>query len=97
MLSRFRQGEMARIWLATGLKGLWGVYWTLTSLYCLLAYMPYTYCALIKAPPYAWMVWFVHYHVTLFWLALLAAAFAFYPQRKVRWFYVLICVQIIFG
>jgi hypothetical protein len=97
ILSRFWQGEIVRIWLATGLKGLWGVYWTLTSLYCLLAYMPYTYCALIKAPPYAWMVWFVHYHVTLFWLALLAAAFAFYPQRKARWFYVLICVQIIFG
>jgi glucan phosphoethanolaminetransferase (alkaline phosphatase superfamily) len=85
------------VWLVTGLKGLWGAYWTLTSLYCLLAYMPYTYCALIKAPPYSWMVGFVHHHVALYWVALLAAGIAFWPGRKTVWFCALFGAQTAFG
>ena len=46
-----------------------GTYFVLTSAYCLLAYLPYTYTAFIKAPPYPWMPWFVHHHALLFWLA----------------------------
>jgi hypothetical protein len=86
-----------RLWFVTGLKGLWGAYWTLTSLYCLLAYMPYTYCALIKAPPYFWMVWFVHHHVALYWVALLAAGIAFWPGRKTVWFCTVGGAQVAFG
>ena len=58
------------------LKLIWGIYLVLTSIYCLLAFLPYTYFALIKAPAYFWMPWFAHYHGSLYWLALLAAATA---------------------
>lgn len=49
------------------------MYFILTSLYCLLAYLPYTFFFLIKSPPYAWMPWFVHHQAALYWIALLAA------------------------
>src|SRR5208283_2085248 len=41
----------------------------LTSLYCLLAFLPYTFYFLIKAPAYAWMPWFVRHQAVLYWLA----------------------------
>lgn len=66
------------------LKLSWGTYLLLTSLYCLLAFLPYTYCALIKAPPYEWMPWFVQHHALLYWLAWAAAAAAFWPGGKKR-------------
>jgi hypothetical protein len=44
-------------------------YFLLLSLYSLLAFLPYTYCALIKAPPYPWMPWFAHHQAGLYWLA----------------------------
>ena len=65
-----------RSWTATFLKLIWGIYLVLTSIYCLLAFLPYTYFALIKAPAYSWMPWFAHHHRPLYWLALLAAAVA---------------------
>jgi Sulfatase len=65
-----------RGWTATFLKLIWGTYLVLTSIYCLLAFLPYTYFALIKAPAYSWMPWFVHHHRPLYWLALFAAAVA---------------------
>ncbi len=46
-----------------------GTYFVLTSLYCLLAFLPYTYTAFIKAPPYPWMPWFTHHQASLYWLA----------------------------
>jgi hypothetical protein len=49
-----------------------GTYFVLTSLYCLLAFLPYTYCAFIKAPPYPWMPWFTHHQAGLYWIAALA-------------------------
>ncbi len=49
---------------------LWGAYVLLTSLYCLLAFLPYTYTSLIKAPPYAWMPWFAHHQGVLYFAAL---------------------------
>ena len=51
-----------RSWTATFLKLIWGAYLVLTSIYCLLAFLPYTYFALIKSPAYAWMPWFAHHH-----------------------------------
>ncbi len=65
-----------RSWTATFLKLIWGAYLVLTSIYCLLAFLPYTYFALIKSPAYAWMPWFAHHHGTLYWPALFAAFLA---------------------
>ena len=58
--------------IQTFLRLMAGTYFVLTSLYCLLAFHPYTYCAFIKAPPYPWMPWFVHHQVSLYWLAVAA-------------------------
>ena len=71
-----------RRWAATLLKLIWGTYLVLTSIYCLLAFLPYTYFALIKAPAYSWMPWFAHHHTTLYWPALLAAAAANGAEKK---------------
>lgn len=53
-----------------------GTYFVLTSLYCLLAFLPYTYCAFIKAPPYPWMPWFAHHQAALYWVAVAAGLLA---------------------
>ncbi len=71
-----------RTWLFTLLKLLWGIYLVLTSIYCLLAFLPYTYFALIKAPPYEWMPWFAQHQGLLYWLALLAVAITQWPREK---------------
>ncbi len=63
-----------RLWTQTFLRLAAGTYFVLTSLYCLLAYLPYTFFFLIKSPPYAWMPWFVHHQAALYWIATLAAA-----------------------
>jgi Sulfatase len=62
-----------RLWLNTGLRFLVGTYFVLTSLYCLLAFLPYTYFFLVKAPAYAWMPWFVRHQAALYWMAAAAA------------------------
>jgi hypothetical protein len=71
-----------RKWLDAGLKIFFGAYFALTSLYCLLAFLPYTYYSLIKSPAYSWMPWFVRHHDLLFWLAGLAAATAYRGGKK---------------
>jgi len=75
---------VVRRWTATLLNLVWGIYLVLTSIYCLLAFLPYTYFALIKAPAYSWMPWFAHHHRPLYWLALLAAAAASHAGKKTR-------------
>jgi hypothetical protein len=65
-----------RLWLNTLLKVVSGTYFVLTSLYCVLAFLPYTFYFLIKAPAYAWMPWFVHHQAALYWLAAIAAVVA---------------------
>ena len=62
--------------LNTLLRLVSGVYFIVTSMYCLLAYLPYTYTAFIKGPPYAWMPWFAHHQAALFWLAAAMAVIA---------------------
>ena len=64
------------------LRILWGGFLLFTSIYCLLAFLPFTYSALIKAPPYDWLPWFVRHHAGLYWVALAAAAFAYRPIFK---------------
>jgi len=71
-----------RKWFESSLKILFGAYFALTSLYCLLAFLPYTYYALIKAPAYSWVPWFVRHHALLFWMAWAAAAVAHRSNRK---------------
>lgn len=68
-----------RIWLNTALKVSAGAYFVVTSLYCLLAFLPYTYCAFIKTPPYAWMPFLVRHQAGLYWLAIAAALAAGWP------------------
>jgi len=70
-----------RLWTNTALRLLFGVYFVLTSLYCLLAFLPYTFYFLIKAPAYSWMPWFVHHQAVLYWIAIASAVFA---SRNVR-------------
>ena len=62
-----------RLWINTLLRLLVGMYFVLTSIYCLLAFLPYTFYFLIKAPPYAWMPWFVRHQAGLYWIASAAA------------------------
>lgn len=62
-----------KLWTQTFLRLAVGAYFVLTSLYCLLAYLPYTFFFLIKSPPYAWLPWFVHHQALLYWVAALAA------------------------
>lgn len=47
-----------RVWFQSALRCASGLAFVAASVYCLLAYLPYTYFALIKFPAYAWMPWF---------------------------------------
>jgi hypothetical protein len=86
-----------RTWCRTAFKLIWGSYFLLTSLYCLLAYMPYTYCALIKAPPFAWMPWFVHHYAWLYWAALAAGVSGAWPGKRINRHLFAIALQVGLG
>jgi len=70
-----------RTWAKIALTLLWGSFLLLTSVYCLLSYLPYTFYALIKAPPYAWMPFFVRHHAFLYCTITAMGALAFWPKR----------------
>ena len=76
------RASILRTWLSTLSKVFWGIYLILTSVYCLLAFLPYTYVALIKEPPCAWMPWFASHHGLLYWLALIGIAATEWPREK---------------
>ncbi len=71
-------------------KAVWGTYLVLTSVYCLLAFLPYTYVALIKEPPYPWMPWFAGHHAVLYLLALSGIAATQRRKEKNGWFLALL-------
>ncbi len=71
-----------RKWFEAILKILFGAYFALTSVYCLLAFLPYTYYAMIKSPAYAWIPGFARHHALLFWLAWAAASVAYRSRVK---------------
>ena len=71
-----------QFWLRTCVKALSAAYFLLTSLYCLLAYLPYTYYAVIKAPPNAWVPWFATHHAHIYWALLLCGIGAYWPQKR---------------
>jgi hypothetical protein len=73
-----------RLWINTLLRVVAGTYFVLTSLYCLLAFLPYTYFFLIKSPPYAWMPWFVRHQAALYWIAAAAAVAANWDVANFR-------------
>lgn len=68
--------SILRLWLNTLLRLVAGTYFVLTSLYCLLAFLPYTYFFLIKSPAYAWMPWFAGHQAALYWVAVAATVAA---------------------
>ena len=63
-------------------KLAWGIYLVLTSIYCLLAFFPYTYFALIKSPAYAWMPWFAQHQGVLFVVLLFGITIAEWTPKK---------------
>ena len=71
-----------RLWINTILRLFTGTYFVLTSLYCLLAFLPYTFYFLIKAPAYSWMPWFVHHQAALYWIAAVSAFIAGWNSRS---------------
>ena len=71
-----------RLWINTLLRLSAGAYLVLTSLYCLLAFLPYTYFFLIKAPAYAWMPWFARHQAALYWLSAAALLSAGWNLRQ---------------
>ena len=91
------EGMFVRLWLVTLLRLAWGAYLLLTSIYCLLAFLPYTYYALIKAPAYAWMPWFVQHQAALYWIFLLASALVCWPRKKSAAYFVLLGLQVVLG
>src|ERR1700746_1349540 len=71
-----------RPWIISASKLAFGTYFILTSLYCLLAFIPYTYFFLIKAPPSEALIVFTHYHSLLYWIALAAGVIGYWEHRK---------------
>ncbi|HEY1801166.1 MAG TPA: sulfatase-like hydrolase/transferase, partial [Terriglobales bacterium] len=86
-----------KIAFLTLLKLLSGTYFLLTSIYCLLAYLPYTYADVIMAPPYAWMPWFARWNAWLYWPILLALAVTCWNARTKIWYYFLFGALAVFG
>src|SRR5260370_11607399 len=61
------------------------VYFVLTSVYCLLSSIPYTYFFLIKEPPYEWLIAFARYQPLLCWLAVFCLLFVNWKKRNAVW------------
>ncbi len=74
-------GAGLRLWLNTLLRIAAGTYFVVTSLYCLLAFLPYTFAAFIKTPPYAWMPWLAHHQALLYWIAIASGLGARWPWK----------------
>ncbi len=68
--------------LSTIARLLWGASLVLTSVYCLLAFLPYTYFELIKSPAYEWMPWFARHQGLTYLVGLAGIFFAEWPRKK---------------
>ena len=73
-----------RIYCTTLLRLAGASFLFFTSVYCLLAFLPYTYYALIKASPYSWMTWLVQHYAATYWVLLSATVVAYWPQRSLQ-------------
>src|SRR6266850_2998451 len=59
-------------WYPIAARALFGIFALLTSIYCLLAYIPDLYFAFIQAPFQPWLVKFIAWHPYLYWVTLAA-------------------------
>src|SRR5271168_194940 len=75
----------SKIWFFSLLKLLSGIYLILTAFYCLLAYLPYTYYALVRAPAYAWMPVFTRHHALFYWLCVPWTVWESLPKNRMRY------------
>jgi Sulfatase len=95
------QASAPAFWWRGALKLVWAAYLILTSIYCLLAFLPYTYLFVVKEPPYVWISWFVQHHAALYWPALLCAAIGYWSpvgRRAARGLYfVIFALQVVAG
>ncbi len=73
-----------KAWTITLLKLYWGTYYILASLYCFLAFTPFTYLFVIVNPPYRWIATFAHYNALLLWFAVGASVLSRWTQRSDR-------------
>lgn len=85
-------------WLKSALRGnrvlflsarlLFALFFLLTSSYCLLAYIPFTYQWVIKCTLVRWLPVFVAWHPALYWAAIALAASTLLPDLRApqtRW------------
>lgn len=68
------------VWYALLMRALFAVFCLLTSIYCLLAYIPDTYFAFIQAPFQSWIIEFIRFHAYLFCGVLAALAVALWKE-----------------
>jgi len=61
-----------------------GAFFVLTSAYCLLAYIPYTYLFLVKEPPMQWLIFFIQHHAALYWVGFALSVYGYWPLKKSR-------------
>ena len=73
-----------RLYFNTVLRVFAGTIFALTSVYSLLAFLPYTFIFLIKAPPYPWMPWFAHHQALLYFAAIISAFLATWGVDEAR-------------
>ena len=69
--------EGAKAWLAVSIRLAFGAFVVLTSLYCILAYVPFTYYQFLQFDHIASLTLFVKVHHLLFALLVLAASVVF--------------------
>jgi len=71
MTNRARPG-----WFPIAARVVFGTFALLTSIYCLLAYIPDLYIAFIQAPFQTWLVMFIAWHPYIYAVALTALGVA---------------------
>jgi hypothetical protein len=79
--------QKARDFALALLKFACAGFFALTSIYSLLAFLPYTYHAFVKAPAYAWIIWFTTHYVLLYWVVagVVAALYLGTARKKLYW------------
>jgi arylsulfatase A-like enzyme len=82
ILFRERAGKSKRnSTVTTLLKIFSAAFFTMASIFCFAAFIPYTYLFLVKNPPYAWLAWFVLHTSLLYWCAFGAAVASVWQLR----------------
>ncbi len=76
------KASRTRFRLFVGARLVTLVFFLLTSFYCLLAYIPYTYFAFIQAPFQAWLPALFRYHHLFYWPVIALAAASVWPDAR---------------